>query len=1027
MRKTHPISLPENRSRASRHSGGARWLWGLLLGVLIAGTGLMACTPSLTEEDLNNTATYIANYEMTREARYLTFVATIQQATPTPDLNATAQAMLQAALTSTAARWTNTPRPSPTPIPTSTPTATTTPDLDATAQAMLGLALTATAASWTDTPTPTETPVPTDAPTTTRTPDLEATAQAMLGLALTATAASWTDIPTPTTTPTLTNTPTAADLPDADFTEVAMLQSAQTATAAGWTDTPPPTDTPTATHTPDLVATAQAMIGAALTATAAGWTDTPTPTETPVPTDTPTATHTPDLVATAQALLNTALTATAAGWTDTPTPTETPVPSDTPTATHTPDLDATAQALLSTALTATAASWTDTPPPTNTPVATATPTSSVTETPAVDSSPVAPPTPLPTLTAVAGEPITYHLTSSLQITTLDPQRASDSVSIDAIEQLFLGLTAFDPHSGEIVPELATSWQVSEDGRQWVFFLRNDVPWVRWDPVVNRGEIFRNVTANDVAYGIKRACDPRIATYFSTTIAGVVTGCEQLHNTPPEQVTDSQYDLVQATALDDTTLVVNLQTPAGYFLTLTSMWIFRPVPMEYIQQFGQGWSELGNLVTNGPFVLDEWVRGSRRVYLKNPYMPEELRGPGNLERIVETVQRDASTAYSWYQNGQLDAGPVPAGELEAVLADPNASAELYQITDPTVFYLGFSYDQPPFDNIHVRRAFSAAIDRVRFVQEVAGGRGIPMIHFTPPGMFGAPPIDAIGVGYDPTFARSELGAAGYPNCGGLPPITLATWQGNTAWTDLLLASFEEALGCLPDQFTLQEQDFATLLQNLDPRNTLAERPGLWTMVRGPDYLDANDWVGDVVSCQGDNPFNRPCGEVDTLITQAAQEADPALRREQYRAIEELLFGIQGEYPLVPLFVRATYALYQPWVTRFVAYDTPLSGPRYDRITIDPQSQPAMSLYPSSGEVAPGPICVVLATRDVNLRAGPGTDAAVRGTLAAGESAEVDGQALGTDNALWWRLTYGVWVHSGVVVAADDCSNVPFVEP
>ncbi|RMD64389.1 hypothetical protein D6833_04490, partial [Candidatus Parcubacteria bacterium] len=122
------------------------------------------------------------------------------------------------------------------------------------------------------------------------------------------------------------------------------------------------------------------------------------------------------------------------------------------------------------------------------------------------------PTPTP-------EPVTFYGYSTTDIPTLDPQIAEDVVSITYIENLFVNLTNYDLETAEIVPEAATSWEISEDGLTYTFHLRTDIPWVKHNPVT--GETVqevdeegnpRFVTANDFVYGIKRACDPNIGSY-----------------------------------------------------------------------------------------------------------------------------------------------------------------------------------------------------------------------------------------------------------------------------------------------------------------------------------------------------------------------------------------------------------------------------------------------------------------------------------------------------------------------------------
>jgi ABC-type oligopeptide transport system substrate-binding subunit len=367
-----------------------------------------------------------------------------------------------------------------------------------------------------------------------------------------------------------------------------------------------------------------------------------------------------------------------------------------------------------------------------------------------------------------------------------------------------------------------------------FTLRNDVQFVRWDPVADTAEAVRPVTAADVAYGIKRACDPRLGSYYTSVADKVVLGCNDVSTKPVEEVTEADYDLVQVEALDDTTLVVSLQFAASYFFSMTPMWMFRPVPQEVIAEFGDNWTDVGTIVTTGAFVLDEYVRGVRRVYVKNPLLPADLRGPGNVERVVITIVEDAGTQFALYLDKQIETVGVPAAEVQSVLSDPVYAEQLIQKPEPIVTYFAFAHDKPPFDKVEARRAFGSIVDRDAFNAEIRQNRGVPMIHFTPPGMFGAPPINEVGVGYNPEFAQEQLAAAGYPNCEGFPNIEVISGGG---FGEFLSAAAERDLGCNRDLFTLETVDFTVLLELIDPRNEPEERPNMWAIAWGPDYGDA----------------------------------------------------------------------------------------------------------------------------------------------------------------------------------------------
>lgn len=548
------------------------------------------------------------------------------------------------------------------------------------------------------------------------------------------------------------------------------------------------------------------------------------------------------------------------------------------------------------------------------------------------------------------EPITFYFSFSAdsEISSLDPQVATDNVSITYIEQLFLGLTTVDPVTTEIVPELATEWSFDDATYTWTFKIRDDVPWVRWDPVADEITEIRKVVAGDFVTGIRRACDPNNPSLYREVVGSNIAGCADVYSIDPAEVTPADFEQIGVSAPDDTTLTITLVGPIGYFFPMTSMWVLRAVPGEIIESFGEPvggstWIEPGNIVTNGPFVMDEWERGVRRVLLPNPLMPADLRGPGNVERIIDTMIADGGTYYALYQDNQVDQAGVPTAELQNVLADPELSKEVVQVVDLTVFYFGFGHDKAPFDNVHARRAFSASVNRELFVQEVRQGRGVPMMHFVPPGMFGSVPVNEVGIngegiGYDPAFAQSELAEAGYPNCEGFPAIDVVTYTGAQDWAEFVQAEVENTLGCDPSLFSIEQQEFSVLLQTTRAETPTEERPNLWTLGWGPDYPDANNWVYDAgLHCESSNDFMRPCDEVDDLIIEAQTVSDAAERAELYRQIEEMFFGYDGLHPIMPLFMRAGYTQLKPWVERPIETDGLFGGEHFDWINIDQEMQ------------------------------------------------------------------------------------------
>lgn len=538
-------------------------------------------------------------------------------------------------------------------------------------------------------------------------------------------------------------------------------------------------------------------------------------------------------------------------------------------------------------------------------------------------------------------PVTYYGYSTTDIPTLDPQLGEDTVSIAYIENLFVHLTNYDLDTAEIVPEAATSWDISEDGMTYTFTIRTDIPWVKHNPVtmettqeVDADGNPRFVTAHDFEYGIKRACDPNTGSYYSSIIAPNIVGCEDvLYYEDPDNVPAELVDAIGVTAVDDATLVIELPFAAAYFLSMTPMWTITASPQWAIEENGDNWIEAGNIVTNGRYVLQEWVHGVRRQVLRNPLMPEDMQGGGNIERFITNVVPDTTTGYALWLNGEVESSGIPSAELEAHLAEfPD---ETDQVPDLAVFYIAFRMTKAPFDNVHVRRAFSAAFDRATFVETVLQGQGLPMRHFAPPGIFGAPPIDEVGVGYDPEYAAAQLAEAGYPNCEGFPQVSLLGYSGQSTlnWIEFAQANWAENLGCSPDLITIEQQSFSELLATTKLDD--AEAPNMWTLGWGPDYGDEQNWVADVLSCETALRMKRECNEIDDMLKEARVEADPAVRTQMYADIENAFFGEEGEFPFMPIYLRIAYVANHSWFEHTPAL---FGGDQWYTWTIDQEAQP-----------------------------------------------------------------------------------------
>lgn len=540
--------------------------------------------------------------------------------------------------------------------------------------------------------------------------------------------------------------------------------------------------------------------------------------------------------------------------------------------------------------------------------------------------------------------VTYYIHDGDVSVERDPSLAGSVTSVRWVDNGFLGLTDLSPETSEPRAEVATEWSASEDGLTWTFKLRDDIPWVHWNPETQEATRMRMVTAQDVVTGLWRACDTRLGGSYGPVTASFIAGCGDVVNSA--EPTQEMFEAIGVRAVDDTTLEFTLVAPTGFFPAVASLWTLRPIPTELVEEFGAQWIDVGNAWYSGPFLVDSYTPGVGRTLIRNPFIPEDLRGPGNVDRVEVLVVNDTSTLLSLYLSGQLDilrSGSIPEGELANVQGNADLADELLFINSASIDYLSFNHGKPPFDDVHVRRAFSAAIDRQAIINDAAGGLGLPMSHITPPSIPYAPPVDQVGVGYDPEWAIEQLAQSPYPGCEGFPEVFSVSLTGRwERYVQFLIQAWSNILGCDPALFRNEViEDFSNMIPIITITNDMEARPHWHPIGWGPDYPDSNNYVGDILKCNIDNAFtSRPCSEVDDVIQQAREETDPETRRGLYAQVEEMFFGEEGVYPAAPMRLRANYALYQTYLDGPIETDGQVGGEHYDWYTIDQAAQAAV---------------------------------------------------------------------------------------
>jgi oligopeptide transport system substrate-binding protein len=503
--------------------------------------------------------------------------------------------------------------------------------------------------------------------------------------------------------------------------------------------------------------------------------------------------------------------------------------------------------------------------------------------------------------------------------SIDPQQASDTRDWNLANNLFPGLTTLDEETRKVVPGLTTGWDISEDGLVYTFHLIENVPWVRYnaetsavEQVMDENGSPRYVTANDVVYSWKRALDPATAAAGGYMLAPAIAGGVEYNSG------EGSVDDLQIRAVDDYTVKVTAPEAVGYLLGIYGLILAHPTPQWAIEAGGDAWTEPENINTFGPFALKEWVHDDHLTYIKNPFWPGS-EGYGQAQVDELTIRfLEGSVQLREYEAGNLDVVPVvPSGEFDRVSTDSTLSQELSIVPGMCTTAWNFHTEKPPFDNSHIRRAFSYAVDRQSLADNVIKGGRIPARWYTPPSVNFAPSLDDnpdLGIWFDATKAQEELqlGLAdlGISSVDELPPIIVdfGNTEGNNNVAQALQSMWQTTLGITVSLNPMDTTTYWTIMgENAGQIHTAG-----WC----PDYNDANNYTRDVLYSSSANNFgrwNNP--EFDAIIDEARVSNDPDHRRELYIQAEQLM--IVDEAATIPLVWESIPTLTKPYVTRTIA--------------------------------------------------------------------------------------------------------------
>ena len=477
----------------------------------------------------------------------------------------------------------------------------------------------------------------------------------------------------------------------------------------------------------------------------------------------------------------------------------------------------------------------------------------------------------------AGAHLVFRYNEHANIQTLDPAFAKDLRTIWATNQLFNGLVQLDDRL-EVLPDIASSWELTDTGKTYTFHLRMDVHFHR-HPLFG-SERTRKVVASDFVYSLNRLQDPRVAS-------------------PGKWVLEHVQNF---SAVNDSTFVIQLKQPFPPFLSLLSMKYCSVVPKEAVSYFGTSFRS--HPIGTGPFQFQLWVENTKLVFRKNnAYHERGVLGQRlpYLEAVAITFLPDKQSEFLQFVQGNLDfLNSIDASYKDELLTEKGELTAGYQdrIDMRSGPYLNTEYlgvyldaENPAAQSLKIRQAINYGFDREKMILYLRNGMGTPAVNgFIPKGM---PSFDQMnGYTYQPKKAKELLRSYSEETGDLNPSITIST---NSQYLDLC-EYIQRELEKLGLRVSVDVMPPSTLRQ-LKVQGKLNLFRGSWVA----DYPDAENYLfifhSKNFSPDGPNYTHFSNPEFDQLYETAIKTTDRKIREELYHKMDRLLMQAA---PVIPLY-------------------------------------------------------------------------------------------------------------------------------
>jgi oligopeptide transport system substrate-binding protein len=485
---------------------------------------------------------------------------------------------------------------------------------------------------------------------------------------------------------------------------------------------------------------------------------------------------------------------------------------------------------------------------------------------------------------------------------LDPATTTDQVSIMILNDTLEGLIRLNQQGEAVIGSgLAETMTVSEDGTVYTFVLRD----ATWDD----GSA---ITASDVLFSWQRVVNPETAAQYAYQMYPIKNA---------QAISKGEMGLEELglKVIDEKTLEVTLERPTPYFLSLLGFVTYYPVQEAKVLEYGDAFATAPEyMVSSGPFKVETWMQEQELDLVKNEtYWDAETV---KLDRIKGDMLVDLNTPINLYETGELDTIGVPSEYLDKY----RDSDDFISMPMATTWYMQYNCQDAFFSNVKIRKAFSMALNRSAFVDNVLANGSVVAGAYVPngiPGKDGGDFTEQTGIslkdaGTEGPAAIEEanrlldegLSEIGRSRADLAAHVTYLTGESDVAkkFGQAFQQMWKQALGI---DVPIEAVSFAIRLDKYNSKEYTISLAG-W----GADYNDPMTFLDTMITDGGNNNAFWSSAEYDALI----EKATVTQGDERMDAMIAAARILDEEMPIAPIYYRARNVIEKSYVKDLVRF-------------------------------------------------------------------------------------------------------------